>query len=177
MSPAPKNEHVAVRVIAGVIIVLLIAGVAYWLMKDQAEAPLDDISNIEVKTIDVDNTIPVTQTEEQPTTMEKPETNAPDVTVPASVNINKSFNIISTNFSFSEKEIRVSKGDKVKISLLNNEGYHDLRIDEFKVKSIQIGEGDSTTVEFTADKVGMFEYYCSVGNHRAMGMAGKLIVE
>jgi plastocyanin len=28
-----------------------------------------------------------------------------------------------------------------------------------------------------ADKKGTFEYYCSVGQHRALGMKGKLVVE
>ncbi len=34
-----------------------------------------------------------------------------------------------------------------------------------------------TFVEFTADKKGTFEYYCSVGEHRVNGMKGKFIVE
>jgi len=37
--------------------------------------------------------------------------------------------------------------------------------------------GTPTSVTFVADKTGTFEYYCSVGNHRAQGMVGKLIVE
>src|SRR3990167_9256749 len=37
--------------------------------------------------------------------------------------------------------------------------------------------GQSASVEFTADKAGGFEYYCSVGTHRAMGMVGAFIVE
>ena len=32
-------------------------------------------------------------------------------------------------------------------------------------------------LEFTADKAGSFEYYCSVGEHKAMGMVGTLKVE
>jgi hypothetical protein len=41
----------------------------------------------------------------------------------------------------------------------------------------QVGAGASDVVEFTADKAGTFEYYCSVGNHRAMGMKGTLTVK
>ena len=37
--------------------------------------------------------------------------------------------------------------------------------------------GQIDEVEFVVDKAGTFEYYCSVGNHRQMGMVGKLIVE
>jgi plastocyanin len=81
------------------------------------------------------------------------------------------------NFSFSEKEIRVTKGDKVRITLSNQEGFHDLVIDGFNVRTKRIDSGESDTVEFIANKVGEFEYYCSVGNHRQMGMVGKLVVE
>lgn len=34
-----------------------------------------------------------------------------------------------------------------------------------------------TSVTFVADTLGTFEYYCSVGNHRAQGMVGNLVVE
>jgi uncharacterized cupredoxin-like copper-binding protein len=32
-------------------------------------------------------------------------------------------------------------------------------------------------VQFVADKTGTFEFYCSVGNHRQMGMVGTLVVQ
>lgn len=89
----------------------------------------------------------------------------------------KEFKVSGSNFSFSLKEIKVKKGDKVKIVFTNNEGSHDLIIDELGVNIGQIQAGQSQTVEFTADKAGTFEYYCSVGQHRANGMFGQLIVE
>ncbi len=89
----------------------------------------------------------------------------------------KEFNVSGANFSFSLKEIKVKRGDKVKIVFTNNEGFHDLIIDEFKVNTGQIKASETKTVEFTADKTGIFEYYCSVGQHRANGMFGQLIVE
>jgi nitrite reductase (NO-forming) len=73
--------------------------------------------------------------------------------------------------------MRVKKGDTVKITFTNNNGTHDLLIDEFKVNTGRIPAGESKTVEFVADKTGTFEYYCSVGQHRKMGMKGNLIVE
>lgn len=54
---------------------------------------------------------------------------------------------------------------------------HDFMLDEFNVHSDQVSNGKSTTVEFTPDKTGTFEFYCGVGNHRQMGQLGKLIVE
>ncbi len=89
----------------------------------------------------------------------------------------KIFDVVGGDFSFDVKEIRVKKGDKVKIVFENQEGFHDWVIDEFNARTPQIKAGKTEEVEFVADKVGTFEYYCSVGKHRQNGMKGKLIVE
>ncbi|MEK7560363.1 MAG: plastocyanin/azurin family copper-binding protein [Patescibacteria group bacterium] len=89
----------------------------------------------------------------------------------------ETFHVTAKNFSFSLAEIRVRKGSRVKINLNVAEGFHDLVLDEFNARTMRGGEGTHTSVEFVADKAGTFEYYCSVGNHRQMGMVGKLIVE
>lgn len=91
--------------------------------------------------------------------------------------VGQTFNIESNNFSFSVKEIKVKQGEKVTVILKNSEGFHDFVLDEFNVKTEVLQTGKSETVSFTADKKGTYEYYCSVGNHRAQGMVGKLIVE
>ncbi len=87
------------------------------------------------------------------------------------------FQLIGKNYSFSPLEIRVKKGTKVKVELNVAEGFHDFVVDEFNARTSRAGAGESVTVEFVADKAGTFEYYCSVGSHRALGMKGKLIVE
>jgi len=89
----------------------------------------------------------------------------------------KEFTVEGANFSFTPKTITVNKGDKVKITFKNKEGFHDLFIDAFKVATKKIGANQEDTVEFIADKTGKFEYYCSVGNHRQMGMVGTLTVK
>lgn len=89
----------------------------------------------------------------------------------------KTFNLNAFNFGYSENEIRVKKGDKVRIELTSTDGFHDLVIDEFDVATDKINTGEKTFVEFTVNKVGTFEYYCSVGKHRELGMVGNLIVE
>ncbi len=89
----------------------------------------------------------------------------------------KSFTVTGSNFSFDVKEMKVKKGDTVKVTFKNEEGMHDWRLDEFKAATKQIGEGKEDTITFVADKVGTFEYYCSVGQHRKNGMVGKFIVE
>ena len=88
----------------------------------------------------------------------------------------KEFTVKGSNFAFDPKTMTVKKGDTVKIIFQNTGGFHDFKIDEFKVATKQIQGGNSETVQFVADKAGTFEYYCSVGSHRAMGMKGTLTV-
>ena len=103
--------------------------------------------------------------------VDEPNQSAPNVS-----NI-KDFVLTATNFSFSPAEIKVKVGDTVRIKFANAEGFHDFKLDEFNVATKQIQTGISETVEFVASKAGSFQYYCSVGQHRVMGMVGSLIVE
>lgn len=89
----------------------------------------------------------------------------------------KEFTVEGGNFSFTPNMLTVKKGDTVKITFKNLEGIHDFKLDEFTVATKQIPAGSEETVEFVADKTGSFEYYCSVGKHRQMGMKGTLVVQ
>src|SRR3989344_3583974 len=62
------------------------------------------------------------------------------------------------------------------LNIEDNVCMHNFRLDEFGVATKVLKAGESETITFVADKIGEFEYYCSVGTHRAMGMIGKLIV-
>ena len=89
----------------------------------------------------------------------------------------REFTVNGDNFKFDLKTITVNKGDKVKINFVNKEGKHDFVLDEFNIATKVLNAESSESVEFVADKVGTFEYYCSVGEHRAMGMVGNLTVK
>ena len=89
----------------------------------------------------------------------------------------KEFTVEAKNFAFVPSIINVKKGDRVKITFKNTQGFHDFKIDEYSVAAAQTKSPAEEVLEFTADKVGTFEYYCSVGSHRAMGMKGTLKVE
>lgn len=86
-------------------------------------------------------------------------------------------NLTGHNFAFDQKEIRVKKGDTVVVNFTSTDGFHDFKIDEFNAATARVSTGQTSSVTFVADKAGSFEYYCSVGSHRAMGMVGTLIVE
>ena len=77
---------------------------------------------------------------------------------------------------FSLNEIKVKKGDTVKITITNTAGTHDFVLREFNVAK-ETPLNQPVTVEFVADKVGTFEYFCSKYNHRQIGQKGSLIVE
>ena len=95
----------------------------------------------------------------------------------------KTFILTGENFKFvmngiDNPDIKVKEGDTIRIEFSSMQGFHDWVVDEFDAATNQIRDTDEPTfVEFVADKKGTFEYYCSVGQHRANGMKGKLVVE
>src|SRR3989344_8394257 len=94
----------------------------------------------------------------------------------------KTFSLEGANFKFMMNGVEspnlvVNEGDKVRIELKSGQGFHDCVVDELNVATPRVKDDESTFVEFIADKKGTFEYYCSVGEHRQMGMKGIFIVQ
>ncbi len=87
------------------------------------------------------------------------------------------FDITGKNFSFSQDKIEVYEGDTVTINFESTEWFHDWWVDEFDAWTSKVSAGWKTSVTFVADKAWSFEFYCSVGNHRGLGMSGWLIVK
>ncbi len=87
------------------------------------------------------------------------------------------FDVHGSNYKFDPVEIRVKKGETVKINFVNDEGFHNFIVDGLNLRTETISQGNVDTVTFVPDKVGEFEFYCGVGNHRELGMKGTLIVE
>lgn len=113
------------------------------------------------------------ETSVEPVTTDK---SAVNPAAPASTDA-VTFNVSGVNFAFDPKEMKVKKGQKVTVNFTSDMGFHDFVIDELNVRTPQLKSPGTASVTFTADKVGTFEYYCSVGQHRLNGMVGKLIVE
>ena len=155
-----KNVYILILVL-----VLLVAGGWFFMQgEEKVEAPVADTQSLELEPNDdiglVDGNAPSKTTT--------------DTTSTEAV---KEFTVSGTNYTFDPSTIKVKKGDKVKITFKNTQGFHDWVIDEYGVATKQTNAPTTEVLEFTADKVGSFEYYCSVGSHRAMGMKGTLVVE
>ncbi|OGM11546.1 hypothetical protein A2W13_02310 [Candidatus Woesebacteria bacterium RBG_16_36_11] len=144
-----KKKGMGLTFIAGVIIVALMVVIGLYLIKSKSEA---------AQTVNEANISGV-------------ESNIPNETV-------STITVEGGNYYFNPNEIRVKKGEPVRIILNSVDGIaHNLVIDEFNVTSETISSDETTQVEFTPDKTGTFEFYCSIDGHRAMGMKGTLIVE
>jgi plastocyanin len=94
----------------------------------------------------------------------------------------KEFDLTGENFKFimngvDNPDLIVNEGDTVRITFTSTSGFHDWVVDEFNAATTRVNDNGVTNVEFVADQKGSFEYYCSVGQHRANGMKGNLIVQ
>ena len=86
-------------------------------------------------------------------------------------------NLTGKNFEYSQDTIEVQKGDTVTVHFESTDGFHDWGVDEFDAWTERVETWGKTSVTFVADEAWSFEFYCSVGNHRAQGMLGWLIVK
>lgn len=80
-------------------------------------------------------------------------------------------------FKFVPNTITIKKGVSTTLVFKNIEGMHDFVVDDLNIKTKLLQAGTEESVTFTADAVGSYEFYCSVGNHKAQGMTGTIIVE
>lgn len=110
------------------------------------------------------------------TNLDSSSTTATSTATSTATGVERVFSIEGKNFALTPATMTVKVGDTVKITFKNVEGNHDLKIDEFNVATARLKAGEEETITFVADKTGSFEYYCSVGSHRAMGMKGILTV-
>lgn len=152
--------------IVGIIVALVVIIGGYYIINNNKKTT--DMTAVESMT-------PTPSVSTEATSTEPVATSTPGATVGTGKVV--SFDVMANNFNFTPSTMTVNKGDTVKITVHNNGGTHDLKIDEFKASTKLLQTGQTETIQFVADKTGTFEYYCSVGNHRAMGMKGTLTVK
>lgn len=177
----PQKSGSGIGIAAAVIIIIAIA--VFALMrggKNDAELAGTGQNNTQQAADDGQQTVPPadTATGQQPTATPTP---TPSPTPPPSTGGSAqtvSFSVEGGMFYFKPNTITAKKGDTVKITFNNKEGFHDFVIDEFAgARTKQIQAGQTETISFVVDKTGTFEFYCSVGQHRQMGMKGTLVVQ
>lgn len=91
----------------------------------------------------------------------------------------QTFIVRGLEYAYSPSVISVSPSTRVQVEFRNTgEMAHNFVIDELNVNSGMVNPGESKTFEFTVPVNGQSEYvfYCSVGNHRAQGMEGRIEV-
>lgn len=175
---------------AGIVGVLILAGIIWAVQRNSGGAP--DASPVptptptEIANETMEERIETAATS-TPTPLVSPTPSpAPTATAspraetspsPATAAAVKEFTVIGSPFVFSPASLTVKKGDRVRLTFENAAGTHDWRLDAFGAATSVIGAGQRQTIEFVAATAGTFEYYCSVGNHRAMGMKGTLTVQ
>lgn len=157
------------KLFIGILVALVVVvGGAYLIGLNKTEAPAEDTLN--GSGIEENDTV----AEEEMTGSEDGNTGTETETQePESVTID----VTGENFDLSEEEIRIKKGTRVTINFTSTDGFHDWTIDEFSASTERVNTGGTTSVTFVADTAGTFPFYCSVGNHRQLGMEGSLIVE
>lgn len=148
-----------------------------------------DVDTAQEKTKSVEQSVTVEPVKESPTTIPKKEKNVEvkvnaGVSVPAPVApvvvatpVIKTIKVTAQTWAFEPSTITVSKGDKVKLVITSIDVAHGFSLPDFNVKE-RLEPNKTTTVEFTADKVGSFGFFCSVqcGDGHT-GMRGTLEVK
>jgi len=91
----------------------------------------------------------------------------------------ESLEVSATEFKFDPADPEVKKAGKVKVTMTNDgQAPHAIEIEgpggEFKTDTVNGGETASVTADLS--KPGSYTMYCPVGNHREMGMEGKITV-
>jgi plastocyanin len=83
-------------------------------------------------------------------------------------------NIEDGNFFFSPSTITAAAGQTVEVTITGHEGFHTFVISDIDLKKT-LQNGASFT--FVAPSTpGEYEIFCDIGNHKAQGMVGTLIV-
>ena len=84
--------------------------------------------------------------------------------------------LLATDIAYDEDNISAAVGQTVNVEFVNNGALeHNFIIDEFGIDNL-LQSGESSTISFTLEKAGSYEYYCNVAGHLEAGMKGTITV-
>jgi plastocyanin len=163
-----SNSPTGTYILMGLLLLLVVGGVYYFAVKSRGNTATDNSMLDETPSANVESVGAPVIPEESPSSASPSmvESTAPELDIA----------MTGANYKFSPATINAKVGQTVKVTLTSGDMPHNFMIDELNVKSDTVKKGQSTSVTFTPAKAGTYEYYCSIGNHRAMGMVGKLTV-
>ena len=103
--------------------------------------------------------------------------------------------VLSFEWGFEPEAIVLQQGQEIRLTL-NNEGkiLHNFKVDDLKVDVIEeissggfsgddgelfvgAGSDDVGLLRFVPLEAGEYEFYCTIGSHRQLGMEGRLTVQ
>ena len=153
-------------------VVVLLAIGAWWLFTQEDTMEVDELPMVDEITEEATEEVVVDDNDEVSVSEEtdRPESDVDHVFVMEG--IGREFIVDGEE----NPELTVAIGDTVRVEFTVTGGRHDFVIDELDVATEVLSVGETEVVEFVATEVGSFEYYCSVGTHRADGMFGTFTV-
>lgn len=73
----------------------------------------------------------------------------------------KTVTVTATTWAFEPSSVRVKVGDRVTLVVTSVDVWHGLMLPQFKIDE-KLEPGKTVTVEFTADRAGVFPFWCNV---------------
>ena len=165
---APKPKQNTMMMIVGIVVVIAVIG-GYMMMRNGSSEQAENTENRE-------GTVAEESSEKMEGETESIEAEGTYTGVVDEQGV-RVIDIEAGSFYYKPNVMKVKKGETVRIVMNSVSMMHDFNIDELGVKLPIVKDGDSDVVEFVAGEVGTFEYYCSVGEHRANGQVGMITVE
>lgn len=84
--------------------------------------------------------------------------------------------VTSTSYAFVPNIVSFKSRERVVLVFKNIEGAHSIDIPALGIKTKILQAGEEARMDISVKKPGTYEFYCLVGNHKAQGMTGKIIV-
>ena len=165
--PEPKSNSMMMKIIGILVVVAVIGG--YMIMRNGS-------SDKEENTEKIDGTAVEESSEKMEGETESIEAEGAYTGVVDEQGV-RVIDVEAGSFYYKPNVMKVKKGETVRMVMNSVSMMHDFNIDELGVKLPIVKDGDSDMIEFVAGEVGTFEYYCSVGEHRANGQVGMITVE
>jgi heme/copper-type cytochrome/quinol oxidase subunit 2 len=101
---------------------------------------------------------------------------APALAAQEQVPSRREITITATNFAFKPDHVEAMQDDLVRITIRSTDVAHSFNIDEYRIAK-RVPAGGSVVVEFRADRVGTFPFYCSISSEPGHEqMRGQLVV-